>query len=139
MKLKKLVLLVIGVIFIMLIFPSCNNDDVIVTYDYNESPSTVNILSDHDIKCIDLDFKVTTKEFGEKEETISVENIKANKKEELTTKFDYLDVTIENIEYTGYSIPLTEEEIIFVFGIIILGLIFLLILIVLVLTLVVWV
>ena len=136
MKLKKLVLLVIGVIFIMLIFPSCNNDDVIVTYDYNESPSTVNILSDHDIKCIDLDFKVTTKEFGEKEETISVKDIKANKKEELTTKFDNKDVTIENIEYTGYSIPLTGGEISFACSIIIFVVIIVMVL--LVLTLVVW-
>ena len=49
MKLKKLVLLVIGVVFIMLVFPSCNNDNIIVTYDYNKSPNTVNILSDNDI------------------------------------------------------------------------------------------
>ena len=52
----------------MLVFPSCNNDNIIVTYDYNKSPNTVNILSDHDIGRINLNFKVTTKEFGEKDE-----------------------------------------------------------------------
>ncbi len=113
MKLKKLVFLVIGVIFIMLVFPSCNNDNIIVTYDYNKSPNTVNILSDHDIGRINLNFKVTTKEFGEKDETISIEDIKefTNKKVELTTKYDNKDVTIENIEYTGYSLSPTESDI----------------------------
>lgn len=113
MKLKKLAFLVIGVIFIMLFFPSCNNDNIIVTYDYNKSPNTVNILSDHDIGRINLNFKVTTKEFGEKDETISIEDIKefTNKKVELTTKFDNKDVTIENIEYTGYSLSPTESDI----------------------------
>jgi hypothetical protein len=114
MKLKKLVFLVIGVIFIMLVFPSCNNDNIIVTYDYNKSPNTVNILSDHDIGRINLNFKVTTKEFGEKDETISIEDIKefTNKKVELTTKYDNKDVTIENIEYTGYSLSPTESDIV---------------------------
>ena len=111
MKLKKLAFLVIGVIFIMLVFPSCNNDNIIVTYDYNKSPNTVNILSDHDIGRINLNFKVTTKEFGEKDETISIDDIKeaTNKKVELTTKYDNKDVTIENIEYTGYSLSPTES------------------------------
>ena len=114
MKLKKLAFLVIGVIFIMLFFPSCNNDNIIVTYDYNKSPNTVNILSDHDIGRINLNFKVTTKEFGEKNETISIEDIKefTNKKVELTTKYDNKDVTIENIEYTGYSLSPTESDIV---------------------------
>jgi hypothetical protein len=114
MKLKKLAFLVIGVIFIMLVFPSCNNDNIIVTYDYNKSPNTVNILSDHDIGRINLNFKVTTKEFGEKNETISIEDIKefTNKKVELTTKYDNKDVTIENIEYTGYSLSPTESDIV---------------------------
>lgn len=113
MKLKKLAFLVIGVIFIMLVFPSCNNDNIIVTYDYNKRPNTVNILSDHDIGRINLNFKVTTKEFGEKDETISIEDIKefTNKKVELTTKYDNKDVTIENIEYTGYSLSPTESDI----------------------------
>lgn len=113
MKLKKLAFLVIGIIFIMLVFPSCNNDNIIVTYDYNKSPNTVNILSDHDIGRINLNFKVTTKEFGEKDETISIEDIKefTNKKVELTTKYDNKDVTIENIEYTGYSLSPTESDI----------------------------
>ena len=113
MKLKKLAFLVIGVIFIMLVFPSCNNDNIIVTYDYNKSPNTVNILSDHDIGRINLNFKVTTKEFGEKDETISIEDIKefTNKKVELTTKYNNKDVTIENIEYTGYSLSPTESDI----------------------------
>lgn len=113
MKLKKLAFLVIGVIFIMLVFPSCNNDNIIVTYDYNKSPNTVNILSDHDIGRINLNFKVTTKEFGEKDETISIEDIKefTNKKVELTTKYDNKDVTIENIEYTGYLLSPTESDI----------------------------
>lgn len=113
MKLKKLAFLLIGVIFIMLVFPSCNNDNIIVTYDYNKSPNTVNILSDHDIGRINLNFKVTTKEFGEKDETISIEDIKefTNKKVELTTKYDNKDVTIENIEYTGYSLSPTESDI----------------------------
>lgn len=116
MKLKKLAFLVIGVIFIMLVFPSCNNDNIIVTYDYNKSPNTVNILSDHDIGRINLNFKVTTKEFGEKDETISIEDIKefTNKKVELTTKYDNKDVTIENIEYTGYSLS-PKESAIFVY------------------------
>ncbi len=114
MKLKKLAFLVIGVIFIMLVLPSCNNDNIIVTYDYNKSPNTVNILSDHDIGRINLNFKVTTKEFGEKNETISIEDIKefTNKKVELTTKYDNKDVTIENIEYTGYSLSPTESDIV---------------------------
>lgn len=114
MKLKKLKFLVIGAIFIMLVFPSCNNDNIIVTYDYNKSPNTVNILSDHDIGRINLNFKVTTKEFGEKDETISIEDIKefTNKKVELTTKYDNKDVTIENIEYTGYSLSPTESDIV---------------------------
>ncbi len=114
MKLKKLAFLLIGVIFIMLVFPSCNNDNIIVTYDYNKSPNTVNILSDHDIGRINLNFKVTTKEFGEKDETISIEDIKefTNKKVELTTKYDNKDVTIENIEYTGYSLSPTESDIV---------------------------
>lgn len=114
MKLKKLAFLVIGVIFIMLVFPSCNNDNIIVTYDYNKSPNTVNILSDHDIGRINLNFKVTTKEFGEKNETISIEDIKefTNKKVKLTTKYDNKDVTIENIEYTGYSLSPTESDIV---------------------------
>lgn len=114
MKLKKLAFLVIGVIFIMLVFPSCNNDNIIVTYDYNKSPNTVNILSDHDIGRINLNFKVTTKEFGEKNETISIKDIKeaTNKKVELTTKYDNKDVTIENIEYTGYSLSPTESDIV---------------------------
>lgn len=111
MKLKKLILLVIGVVFIMVVFPSCNNDNIIVTYDYKKSPNTVNILSDHDIGRINLNFKVTTKEFGEKDETISIDDIKeaTNKKVELTTKYDNKDVTIENIEYTGYSFSPTES------------------------------
>lgn len=111
MKLKKLILLVIGVVFIMVVFPSCNNDNIIVTYDYKKSPNTVNILSDHDIGRINLNFKVTTKEFGEKDETISIDDIKeaTNKKVELTTKYDNKDVTIENIEYTGYSLSPTES------------------------------
>ena len=114
MKLKKLAFLLIGVIFIMLVFPSCNNDNIIVTYHYNKSPNTVNILSDHDIGRINLNFKVTTKEFGEKDETISIEDIKefTNKKVELTTKYDNKDVTIENIEYTGYSLSPTESDIV---------------------------
>ena len=114
MKLKKLAFLLIGVIFIMLVFPSCNNDNIIVTYDYNKSPNTVNILSDHDIGRINLNFKVTTKEFGEKDETISIEDIEefTNKKVELTTKYDNKDVTIENIEYTGYSLSPTESDIV---------------------------
>lgn len=114
MKLKKLAFLVIGIIFIMLVFPSCNNDNIIVTYDYNKSPNTVNILSDHDIGRINLNFKVTTKEFGEKDETISIEDIKefTNKKVELTTKYDNKDVTIENIEYTGYSLSPTGSDIV---------------------------
>lgn len=111
MKLKKLILLVIGVVFIMVVFPSCNNDNIIVTYDYKKSPNTVSILSDHDIGRINLNFKVTTKEFGEKDETISIDDIKeaTNKKVELTTKYDNKDVTIENIEYTGYSLSPTES------------------------------
>lgn len=111
MKLKKLILLVIGVVFIMVVFPSCNNDNIIVTYDYKKSPNTVNILSDHDIGRINLNFKVTTKEFGEKDETISIDDIKeaTNEKVELTTKYDNKDVTIENIEYTGYSLSPTES------------------------------
>ena len=101
MKLKKLVLLVICVVFIMVIFPSCNNHNIIVNYDSNKSPSIVNILSDHDIVWVDLKFNVTTKEFGEKAEIIKVRDIKkfTNKKVNIITEYNNKSVTIENIEY----------------------------------------
>ena len=35
----------------------------------------------------------------------------SDKKVELTTKYDNKDVTIENIEYTGYSLSPTESDI----------------------------
>ena len=114
MKLKELVLLVICVVFIMVIFPSCNNHNIIVNYDYNKSPSIVNILSDHDIVWVDLKFNVTTKEFGEKAEIIKVRDIKkfTNKKVNIFTEYNNKDVTIENIEYTGYSLSPTESDIV---------------------------
>ena len=108
MKLKELVLLVICVAFIMVIFPSCNNHNIIVNYDYNKSPSIVNILSDHDIVWVDLKFNVTTKEFGEKAEIIKVRDIKkfTNKKVNIITEYNNKDVTIENIEYINYNTPI---------------------------------
>lgn len=98
MKLKKIISFLSCMVLIILFFTACN-EKIVVAYD--KSTNTANISSSADFKWVDLNFKVTTKEFGEDYVTIKVRDIKENtiKKVNVITKYHKKDITIENIEY----------------------------------------
>lgn len=98
MKLKKIISFLSCMVLIILFFTACN-EKIIVAYD--KSTNTANISSSADFEWVDLNFKVTTKEFGEDYVTIKVRDIKENtiKKVNVITKYHKKDITIENIEY----------------------------------------
>lgn len=110
MKLKKIISFLSCMVLIILFFTACN-EKIDVAYD--KSTNTANISSSADFEWVDLNFKVTTKEFGEDYVTIKVRDIKENtiKKVNVITKYHKKDITIENIEYIGYS-TISEGEII---------------------------
>lgn len=101
MKLKKIISFLSCMVLIILFFTACN-EKIDVAYD--KSTNTANISSSADFKWVDLNFKVTTKEFGEDYVTIKVRDIKENtiKKVNVITKYHKKDITIENIEYINY-------------------------------------
>lgn len=88
-------------VLIILFFTACN-EKIDVAYD--KSTNTANISSSADFEWVDLNFKVTTKEFGEDYVTIKVRDIKETtiKKVNVITKYHKKDITIENIEYINY-------------------------------------
>lgn len=92
-------------VLIILFFTACN-EKIDVAYD--KSTNTANISSSADFEQVDLNFKVTTKEFGEDYVTIKVRDIKENtiKKVNVITKYHKKDITIENIEYINYNTPI---------------------------------
>ena len=98
MKLKKIISFLSCMVLIILFFTACN-EKIIVAYD--KSTNTANISSSDDFEWVDLNFKVTTKEFGEDYVTIKVRDIKETtiKKVNVITKYHKKDITIENIEY----------------------------------------
>lgn len=98
MKLKKIISFLSYMVLIILFFTACN-EKIIVAYD--KSTNTANISSSADFEWVDLNFKVTTKEFGEDYVTIKVRDIKETtiKKVNVITKYHKKDITIENIEY----------------------------------------
>ena len=98
MKLKKIISFLSCMVLIILFFTACN-EKIDVAYD--KSTNTANISSSADFEWVDLNFKVTTKEFGEDYVTIKVRDIKENtiKKVNVITKYHKKDITIENIEY----------------------------------------
>lgn len=98
MKLKKIISFLSCMVLIILFFTACN-EKIIVAYD--KSTNTANISSSADFEWVDLNFKVTTKEFGEDYVTIKVRDIKETtiKKVNVITKYHKKDITIENIEY----------------------------------------
>ena len=98
MKLKKIISFLSCMVLIILFFTACN-EKIIVAYDKNTN--TANISSSADFEWVDLNFKVTTKEFGEDYVTIKVRDIKETtiKKVNVITKYHKKDITIENIEY----------------------------------------
>lgn len=98
MKLKKIISFLSCMVLIILFFTACN-EKIVVAYD--KSTNTANISSSADFEWVDLNFKVTTKEFGEDYVTIKVRDIKENtiKKVNVITKYHKKDITIENIEY----------------------------------------
>ena len=101
MKLKKIISFLSCMVLIILFFTACN-EKIDVAYD--KSTNTANISSSADFEWVDLNFKVTTKEFGEDYVTIKVRDIKENtiKKVNVITKYHKKDITIENIEYINY-------------------------------------
>lgn len=101
MKLKKIISFLSCMVLIILFFTACN-EKIVVAYD--KSTNTANISSSADFEWVDLNFKVTTKEFGEDYVTIKVRDIKENtiKKVNVITKYHKKDITIENIEYINY-------------------------------------
>ena len=105
MKLKKIISFLSCMVLIILFFTACN-EKIDVAYD--KSTNTANISSSADFKWVDLNFKVTTKEFGEDYVTIKVRDIKENtiKKVNVITKYHKKDITIENIEYINYNTPI---------------------------------
>lgn len=105
MKLKKIISFLSCMVLIILFFTACN-EKIIVAYD--KSTNTANISSSADFEWVDLNFKVTTKEFGEDYVTIKVRDIKENtiKKVNVITKYHKKDITIENIEYINYNTPI---------------------------------
>ena len=98
MKLKKIISFLSCMVLIILFFTACN-EKIIVAYD--KSTNTANISSSADFEWVDINFKVTTKEFGEDYVTIKVRDIKETtiKKVNVITKYHKKDITIENIEY----------------------------------------
>ena len=104
MKLKKIISFLSCMVLIILFFTACN-EKIDVAYD--KSTNTANISSSADFEWVDLNFKVTTKEFGEDYVTIKVRDIKENtiKKVNVITKYHKKDITIENIEYINYNTP----------------------------------
>lgn len=102
MKLKKIISFLSCMVLIILFFTACN-EKIVVAYD--KSTNTANISSSADFEWVDLNFKVTTKEFGEDYVTIKVRDIKENmiKKVNVITKYHKKDITIENIEYINYN------------------------------------
>ena len=105
MKLKKIISFLSCMVLIILFFTACN-EKIVVAYD--KSTNTANISSSADFEWVDLNFKVTTKEFGEDYVTIKVRDIKENtiKKVNVITKYHKKDITIENIEYINYNPPI---------------------------------
>lgn len=105
MKLKKIISFLSCMVLIILFFTACN-EKIDVAYD--KSTNTANISSSADFKWVDLNFKVTTKEFGEDYVTIKVRDIKETtiKKVNVITKYHKKDITIENIEYINYNTPI---------------------------------
>ena len=105
MKLKKIISFLSCMVLIILFFTACN-EKIDVAYD--KSTNTANISSSADFKWVDLNIKVTTKEFGEDYVTIKVRDIKENtiKKVNVITKYHKKDITIENIEYINYNTPI---------------------------------
>lgn len=105
MKLKKIISFLSCMVLIILFFTACN-EKIDVTYD--KSTNTANISSSADFEWVDLNFKVTTKEFGEDYVTIKVRDIKETtiKKVNVITKYHKKDITIENIEYINYNTPI---------------------------------
>ena len=105
MKLKKIISFLSCMVLIILFFTACN-EKIDVAYD--KSTNTANISSSADFEWVDLNFKVTTKEFGEDYVTIKVRDIKENtiKKVNVITKYHKKDITIENIEYINYNPPI---------------------------------
>ncbi|MBP8619321.1 MAG: hypothetical protein KBI16_00465 [Clostridia bacterium] len=105
MKLKKIISFLSCMVLIILFFTACN-EKIVVAYD--KSTNTANISSSADFEWVDLNFKVTTKEFGEDYVTIKVRDIKENtiKKVNVITKYHKKDITIENIEYINYNTPI---------------------------------
>lgn len=101
MKLKKIISFLSCMVLIILFFTACN-EKIDVAYD--KSTNTANISSSADFEWVDLNFKVTTKEFGEDYVTIKVRDIKETtiKKVNVITKYHKKDITIENIEYINY-------------------------------------
>ena len=104
MKLKKIISFLSCMVLIILFFTACN-EKIVVAYD--KSTNTANISSSADFEWVDLNFKVTTKEFGEDYVTIKVRDIKETtiKKVNVITKYHKKDITIENIEYINYNTP----------------------------------
>ena len=104
MKLKKIISFLSCMVLIILFFTACN-EKIDVAYD--KSTNTANISSSADFEWVDLNFKVTTKEFGEDYVTIKVRDIKETtiKKVNVITKYHKKDITIENIEYINYNTP----------------------------------
>mgnify|MGYP004507515915 FL=1 len=105
MKLKKIISFLSCMVLIILFFTACN-EKIVVAYD--KSTNTANISSSADFEWVDLNFKVTTKEFGEDYVTIKVRDIKETtiKKVNVITKYHKKDITIENIEYINYNTPI---------------------------------
>ena len=105
MKLKKIISFLSCMVLIILFFTACNEK---IDVDYDKSTNTANISSSADFEWVDLNFKVTTKEFGEDYVTIKVRDIKETtiKKVNVITKYHKKDITIENIEYINYNTPI---------------------------------
>ena len=105
MKLKKIISFLSCMVLIILFFTACN-EKIDVAYD--KSTNTANISSSAYFEWVDLNFKVTTKEFGEDYVTIKVRDIKETtiKKVNVITKYHKKDITIENIEYINYNTPI---------------------------------
>ena len=105
MKLKKIISFLSCMVLIILFFTACN-EKIDVAYD--KSTNAANISSSADFEWVDLNFKVTTKEFGEDYVTIKVRDIKETtiKKVNVITKYHKKDITIENIEYINYNTPI---------------------------------
>lgn len=76
-----------------------------ILVDYDNKTNIINILSNKDFDSINLKFTVVTKEFGDNEEKIEVNNIKANIKKEVKFESIYsnTDVTINEINYDGWE------------------------------------